>query len=82
MPAGERRSPQPASRAEMLESLTESQRVTVERLEGHGWRLCFVRTGEPGACDAIVNNVDMGTHGVVGTDGALAFRPTLRLRRD
>ncbi len=78
----ERRAASAASRDEMEAALTELQRLTLNRVCSHGWRLQFVRQGPDAEATAVVHDLKSGNLAVIGPDGSLDMQPGLRFRRD
>ena len=75
----ERRAAIQTSREEMEASLSEIQKLTLQRIEAHGWQLQFVRLSSHGAIP-VVYDAGASQLAVIETDGNLNTRPGLKFR--
>lgn len=76
----ERRGAIQSSREEMEASLSEIQKLTLERIEAHGWQLQFVRIHSDRSVVPVVYDAKSSQLAVIEPDGHLNTRPGLKFR--
>lgn len=76
----ERRAAIQTTRAEMEASMSELQKLTLRRIEAHGWQLQFVRLHQDDSVIPVVYDAASGQLAVIEADGHLNTKPGLKFR--